>query len=231
VRRGGATCLALKRSKGSYSCHVGRNSHGFAVVAATIVATIVASGPTAAAQTVEISPFYGYRVGGSISEVTAGPVVDDDGGPSFGVIVNVVFGLPTDGLKVEGIYSHEEARLTVRSSQFDPPRHASAQVDQVLVGGIRDLTDGRARPFLSGLFGITRYAVPGDTEVRFAIGVGTGMKAYFTSRLGLRLDARGYMTIINLGSAGVCGGFGCAIAFNVSPAFQGDLTAGLIVAF
>jgi hypothetical protein len=220
-----------KRSKGGYPFHVGRNSREFAGLPGTIVATIFASGLTAAAQTVEISPFYGYRVGGSISEVTAGPVVDDDGGPSFGVIADVVFGLPAEGLKVEGVYSHEEARLTVRTSQFDPPSHVNAQVDQVLVGGMRDLTDGRARPFLSGLFGITRYAVPGDVEVRFAIGVGTGLKAYVTPRLGLRLDARGYMTIVNLGGAGVCGGYGCAIAFNVSPAFQADLTAGLILAF
>ena len=93
------------------------------------------------------------------------------------------------------------------------------------------MTDGRARPFLSGLLGITRYAVPGDMEIRFAIGAGTGMKAYLTRNLGLRLDARGYMTVVNLGGAGVCGGFGCAIAFSVSPAFQADLTAGLIVAF
>ena len=45
-------------------------------------------------------------------------------------------------------------------------------MDQILVGGTRDLTDGRARPFLSGLFGITRYAVPGDTEVRLGFSVG-----------------------------------------------------------
>jgi hypothetical protein len=199
-------------------------------VPGTILALVAGVAP-AAAQNVEISPFYGYRVGGSISQVSAGPVVDDDGGPSFGVTVNVVFGSLTDGLKLEGVYSHEEARLKIDTGPFDPPGEARAEVDQILVGGTRDLTDGRARPFLSGLLGITRYAVPGDTEVRFAIGVGTGLKAYFTRNLGLRLDARGYMTIVNLGGAGVCGGFGCAIAFDVSPAFQADLTAGLIVAF
>jgi len=192
---------------------------------------VLATAATTEAQTVEISPFYGYRVGGSISQVTAGPVVDDDGGPSFGAIVDVVYGPPADGLKFEALYSHEEARLKVRTSDFDPPSYVHAQVDQIMVGGTQDLTSDRARPFLSGLLGITRYAVPGDMEVRFAIGAGAGLKANLTRNLGLRLDARGYMTIVNLGGAGVCGGFGCAIAFNISPTYQADLTAGLIVAF
>lgn len=204
--------------------------HPAGAVAAALAA-VLATSLAAIAQTVEISPFYGYRFGGSISEVTAGPVVDDDGGPSFGAVVDVVLGSLTDGLKVEGVYSHESATLKIRSSDFDPPTYVQAQVDQVLLGGTQDLSGDRARPFLSGLFGITRYAVPGDTEVRFAVGVGTGMKAYLSRSIGLRLDARGYMTIVNLGGAGVCGGYGCAIAFNISPAFQADLTAGLIVAF
>jgi hypothetical protein len=209
---------------------MGRTCRRSAVVASAALAALLGSAP-ARAQTVEISPFYGYRFGASISTVTEGPVVDDDGGPSFGAVVDVVFGSQTEGLKVEGVYSHEDATLKVRSSEFDPPTYVRAQVDQILLGGIQDLTGDRARPFLSGLFGITRYAVPGDTEVRLAVGVGTGVKAYLTRNIGLRLDARGYMTIVNLGGAGVCGGAGCAIAFNVSPAFQADLSAGLIVAF
>jgi len=183
------------------------------------------------AQRVEITPFGGYRVGGGIAEVEAGEVVDDDGGPSLGVIVDVVFGGLSDGLKVEGVFSRETADLEVRTGIFDPPSSVPVEVDQLLVGGIQDLSYGRVRPFLSGLLGITRYAVPGDTEVRFALGVGTGVKFYVTRNFGLRLDARGYMTVIDLGGAGICGGFGCAIRFNVSPAFQGDFTAGLLVAF
>lgn len=183
------------------------------------------------AQRVEITPFGGYRVGASIGEVGGRPVTDDDGGPSVGIVVDVVFGALTDGLKVEGVFSRQTADLRVRASLLDPPDSVRVEVDQILVGGVRDLSDDRVRPFLSGLLGITRYAVPGDTEVRFAVGVGTGLKVYATRHIGLRLDARGYMTVTGLNGAGVCGGYGCAIAFNVSPAFQGDFTAGLLVAF
>jgi hypothetical protein len=196
-----------------------------AAVALAFVATC------AGAQTVEITPFGGYRVGGGFSQVGGRPVVDDDGGPSAGVIVDWVFGPPGDGLRVEALYSRERADLKVGNSLFDPPARVRVEVDQILVGGIQDLDDGRVRPFLAGLLGLTRYAAPDDTEVRFAIGVGAGIKVYATRHLGFRLDARGYMTVVNLGGAGVCGGYGCAIAFDVSPAFQGDFTAGLLIAF
>lgn len=195
------------------------------------VACLTALPLPARAQRVENTPFAGFRVGSVISEVDGRPVVDDDGGPSVGVVVDVVFGPLLDGLKVEGVFSRQTADLEVRTSLLDPPASVRVEVDQIQAGGVHDFSDGRVRPFLAGLLGITRYAVPGDTEVRFSVGVGTGLKIYPTRHVGIRLDARGYMTVTDLGSAGVCGGFGCAIGFSVSPAFQGDFTAGLLVAF
>ena len=200
-------------------------------LAVLLTSAVLLSAQPARAQRAEITPFGGYRVGASVGQVDGRPVIDDDGGPSVGVVVDVVFGGLVDGLKVEGVFSRQTADLRVRTGIFDPPESVKVEVDQILVGGVRDLSDGRARPFLSGLLGITRYAVPGDTEVRFAVGVGTGMKFYATRHIGVRLDARGYMTVTDLSGAGVCGGYGCAIAFSVSPAFQGDFTAGLMVAF
>ena len=111
-------------------------------------------------------------------------MVDDDGGPSLGVVVDVVFGGLADGLKVEGVFSREPTDLEVRTGIFDPPGSVRVEVDQLLIGGIQDLVDGRVRPFLSGLLGITRYAVPGDTEVRFSLGVGAGVKFYATRQPG-----------------------------------------------
>lgn len=198
---------------------------------ACALAGLVAAPAVARAQTVEITPFGGYRIGGSIGEVGGRPVEDDDGGPSVGVIVDAVFGSPIDGLKVEGLFSREQATLRVNAGLLDPPTRVRVEVDQIQVGGIQELADGRVRPFLAGLLGLTRYAVPGNTEVRFAVGMGAGAKVFATRNIGLRLDARGYMTVVSAGGAGVCGGYGCAIGFSVSPAFQGDFTAGLIVAF
>jgi len=134
-------------------------------------------------------------------------------------------------MKLEGLFSRESTELALGGGAFEPSGRVRVEVDHLQVGGVHDFSAGRARPFLAGLVGLTRYAAPDGAEVRFSAGVGTGAKFFATSHIGLRLDARVYITVLGIGGAGVCGGNGCAIAFRVSPAFQGDLTAGLIVAF
>ena len=184
------------------------------------------------AQTVEVTPFVGYRVGGGFFDVPNGRVVDDDAAPSVGLLVNVDVGMETPGLKFEGLFSREEVRVEIRpDSLFDPPAIVRVEVDQIQIGGIQEFGQTRVRPFLSGLLGLTRYAGQGDTEVRFSVGAGGGVKLFPTRHLGLRLDGRTYVTFVDVNGAGVCGGYGCLIGFNVSPIWQGDFTAGLIVGF
>ena len=46
---------------------------------------------TSEAQTVEVTPFYGYRVGGDFFEIVSGQPVDLDGTKAVGGVVNVKF--------------------------------------------------------------------------------------------------------------------------------------------
>ena len=189
----------------------------------------------AGAQSVELAPFGGYRFGSGISNVGGAPVVDDDGGVSFGLIANIVLGPPRDGFKLEALFSREQARVKIQPPFFSPPVTADVEVDHLMIGVSQDLDPntlepGDSRAFISGLVGLTRYAAGGDTEIRFTVGVGAGGKFFATRHLGVRLEGRVYMTIIDLGGAAACSG-GCVFVFNANPVFQADLTAGVIVAF
>lgn len=184
-------------------------------------------------QRVEVTPFGGYRFGWAVSDVAGVPVVDDDGGVSFGVIVDVPLGRAYDNLLLEAVFSREQARVKIQPiGFFSTPSTAHVGVDHLLVGVSRELDESspRARAFISALLGLTRYTAADDFEVRFTIGLGGGGKFYPTRHLGFRLDARGYMTIASLGGAGVCSG-GCTFVLAANPVFQGDLTAGVIIAF
>jgi hypothetical protein len=183
------------------------------------------------AQTVEITPFGGYRVGGDFYELATGQPIDTDGAPSAGLLVNVEFGPRTDGLKIEGLFTRQDTRLDVRPSPLEPPIRVKVIVDHAQVGGIQEFGRGRARPFLSGLLGITRYAAPGDTEVRFSMGAGGGVKLFASEHFGLRLDGRAYVTFVDADVSGVCGGLGCVLGFDTSTVWQADFTAGAIFAF
>ena len=185
---------------------------------------------SAAAQKVEISPFGGYRVGWGVAEVQGAPVTDDDGGISVGVLADIPFGPPQDRYAVELLFSRERATVIARPSILDPLVRAQITVDQIMIGGIQELEDGPGRPFLTGLVGLTRYAAPDYREVRFALGLGGGGKFFATPRLGLRIDGRVFVTILNLSGGAACSG-GCVLTLHTNPVVQGELTAGLILAF
>ena len=195
---------------------------------AALVAAVLLVASRAGAQSVEVSPFGGYRLGWSVSDVGGAPVVDDDGGVSFGVVANIALGPPVDGRSFEALFSREQARVKIEPSTISPRVTANAEVDHMLIGVQQELDNSNA--FISALAGLTRYAAGGDTELRFTVGLGAGGKFFATRHLGLRVEGRGYMTIIDLGGRGVCSG-GCVFVFNANPVFQFDLTAGVIVAF
>jgi hypothetical protein len=199
-------------------------------IIAAVAAGLLLGAGGAGAQTIELTPFGGYRFGWGVSDVGGSPVIDDDGGGSFGLIANFLIGPPVDGMKFETMFSREQARVTIQPTFVSPPVTAITTVDHMLIGVSQELEPGAQRAFISALAGVTRYATATDTEFRFTIGLGAGGKFFATRHLGLRLDARGYMTIIELGGTGICSG-GCVVAFRANPVFQADVSAGLIVAF
>ena len=198
-----------------------------------VVTLLVAAAATAAAQSIEVVPFGGYRIGGSGAAGSPYmPVVyDAGGGVSFGAIVDAPYGPPRDGLKFEALFSHERSWIEVQGlSLFDPKTRVDVTVDHLMVGGVQELDDAPGGAFIGGLFGLSRYAASGEVDVRITIGLSAGAKFFANRHVGLRLDARGYMTIVSLSGAAVCSG-GCVVALNVNPAFQADFTAGMIIAF
>jgi hypothetical protein len=70
-----------------------------------------------------------------------------------------------------------------------------------------------------------------DSATKFGAGVGLGVKSYFSKNIGLRLEARGFWTLVQ-GEGGVaCVNGDCLFAFSGSGLWQGDFSGGLIIAF
>jgi hypothetical protein len=185
--------------------------------------------PPAAAQTVEIAPFAGYRFGNDFFELAANDHVDLDGSAVVGATLNVDLG---GGLSVEGVYTRQEASVTARGRPTDPAPRIQVVVDHWLVGGRQEFGTGRARPFLSGLFGLTRYGAAGDNEVRFVVSCAGGVKVPIDRRLGLRLDSRVFTTFVDADARGsACAPGVCLVGVHVDVVWQVEFTAGLMVAF
>jgi hypothetical protein len=192
----------------------------------TVLAGALAIVRPAAAQRIEVTPFAGYRLGWGYFEFIASS--DFDGAPSFGAAVDVPIG---HGEAVEVLFTRQETRLDVLDPYGQPTR-VPVTVDHWQFGGTQEFGRGRVRPFVAGTLGLTRYAWPGDSEVRFSLGGGGGVKLFATRHVGLRLDGRVYATFVDGDStAGICSPGFCLIHLDVSVAWQADFTAGVTFAF
>jgi len=181
------------------------------------------------AQTVEIAPLGGYRFGGDLFEIVTNRPVDLDVTPVVGGTVNVDIG---EGLWFEGLFTHQQALVSVPAGSFGPAIRSHVTVDQWLAGGRQEWGRGRARPFLTGLVGLTRYGAEADNEIRFAVSAGGGAMLLLQRRLGVRLDGRIFTTVVDANArAGVCSPGLCIIHLNANLAWQAEFSAGLVVAF
>jgi hypothetical protein len=187
------------------------------------------------AQAVEITPFGGYRFGGDFFELITDQPVDLDGAVSFGAIVDIPL-QRSHGFQIEGLFSHQQADLTIQATPtpHGPVTLARATVDHWLGGGLQEFGGERVRPFLTGMLGLTRYAGAGDSEIRFTVSAGGGVKFLPTPHLGFRLDGRVYTTFVEA-DVGVfaCSSFSgtCLVGFRADVVWQAEGTAGVVLRF
>jgi hypothetical protein len=180
-------------------------------------------------QSVEVSPFYGYRFGGDFFELVTGHRVDLDGAPAMGVALDVPLG---EGLQLEGFFTHQEGSVAAGPPTLHPVVVQRVAVDHWLGGALQEFGGTRIRPFATGMFGLTRYAVAGDNEIRFTVNGGGGAKLFATPHIGVRLDGRISATFIDAqGSAVACLPGGCFLALHANVVWQAEFTAGMVVRF
>jgi hypothetical protein len=201
-------------------------------LASLVLAALFAACAPVHAQGLEIQPFGGYRFGGDFFELVTGQPVDLDGAPVIGVAVDVPI-QSVHGFQVEGLFSHEQADLTLQAQPLAPTTLARVTVDHWLGGGLQefDVSHPEIRPFLTGMLGLTRYAGPADNEIRFALSAGGGVKLFPSRHVGVRLEGRVFTTFVDADVGFVaCGALngGCLLAFRVDAVWQAEFTAGVV---
>ena len=197
------------------------------LVGVMLLAANVAGSAVAFGQGVEITPFAGYRFGGDFFELVTRHPVDLDGAPAFGVVLNVPL---SNGFQIEGLFSHE--RALVPAAPFPLAPLWQLTVDHWQVGGLQEFPGSRVRPFMTGTMGLTRYAGENDSEIRFALAAGGGVKLFPNPHVGLRLESRVFATFVDAGGTAIaCSPGVCLLALHVNVVWQVEFTAGLIFRF
>jgi hypothetical protein len=196
----------------------------------TVAACLLGHAAVVSAQPVEVALFAGYRFGGGFFELMTGQPVDLDGAPSLGVSLDVPL---SNGVQLEGLFTHQHAHVLIPARGFRPAARWAISVDHWQGGGLQEFGRARVRPFLTGTLGLTRFAAADDSEIRFTVGAGGGVKVFPSRHVGVRLDGRVFATFVDVDARfGACTIDGvCFLSFNTDVLWQADFTAGVVFRF
>jgi hypothetical protein len=132
--------------------------------------------------------------------------------------------------KYELLWSRQESGVELETAEW--LGHMDVTVDEFLVGGVLEASHGRWRGFITGLLGATLISPDGaDSEVLFSISIGAGFKYFLLKNVALRGDVRGYCNIVESDSSFISTGGVTVVHFSGSTLWQGEVSAGITVAF
>jgi opacity protein-like surface antigen len=207
------------------------------VKALLLGAAVLVSAPTTAeqpareAQQFAVSPFIGYRVGGSFRLIDAGQHVELDDHGSFALALDA---RADESTQYELFYGRQSTVL--RGAALAP---VSIEVEYLHIGGTVALDEAqRVKPYLAGGLGITRFnpdPALGHEGTRFSLSLALGLRVPVSRHFSLRLEGRGLLTPVNTDSALFCrsdqSGALCQVRVRGAAFFQFDFLAGAAYAF
>jgi opacity protein-like surface antigen len=178
---------------------------------------------------VELTPFAGFRFGGQFTDNTTGLDLDVDEGGSFGLILGLQATHETD---YELFYSFQKTTLQGEGLFAGEPLF-DLTIHYLHIGGTYLFPGERVRPFIGGGLGLTYFSPDGpglDSEIDFSFSLGGGVKIPVSKKVGLRLEGRGFLTILPDNTDIFCvssGGAACAVRVQGDVFGQVELLAGI----
>jgi opacity protein-like surface antigen len=178
----------------------------------------------------EITPLAGFRFGGSFEDNTTGTDFQVGESGSFGLILGL---RDTPETHYELFYSFQRTELN-GGGLFGGNPLFDLDIHYLHIGGTYEFPgEKKVVPFISGGLGVTFLVPTGaglDSSTNFSFSLGGGVKVPFSSRAGLRLEGRGYLTILPDSTEIFCvssGGAACAVRVQGDVLGQFELLAGI----
>ncbi len=182
----------------------------------------------------EVTPFAGYRVGGTFEDELSETELDLDDAGSYGLVLNMRESANTEW---ELGYSHQRTNVDTAGLTNDGGK-LNLDIDYLQIGGTYIGPSDLARPFLVATIGLAHFdpeVSALDSETYFAFSIGGGVKLWPANRFGLRLEGRFYGTVLDSESKIFCTsgseGSGCLISTKAEVLWQWEMMLGAIVRF
>ncbi len=183
---------------------------------------------------VEITPFVSYRFGGTfdVEESSASYEIDDS--EAFGLILNLRH---KGNTQYEIFYSRQQSTARLRGSVTTSPA-VDTNIQVLQLGGTYQGSGATVRPYLALTVGGTHIKATANgsqSDTFWSGSIGVGVQVNPSSRLGFRLEARAYATLINSNTDLFCQTGPdtnvCAIRIDGTVMGQFEAFAGVVFRF
>ena len=205
-----------------------------AIAAAACLGWVTPSVAQDQASRFELTPYAAYRMGGSFAEKDGPGRVEINDSSAEGLLFNVA---ANPNGQYEIIYARQ--RTDADTSGFfrnDPT--IDMDVEYFQFGGTYLLDGDNTRPFVALTIGVTQFdpELPDtSSESFFSASLGGGVQIRARERLGIRLEARVFTTLIDDDSDIFCssidGAGTCLIQIDARALTQWEARAGLVFRF
>jgi hypothetical protein len=186
-------------------------------------------------QTVEITPFGGYVFGGNMQGDYGD--VHIDGNAQYGGMISVAISRVVD---IDLIYNRSDTKAQVNYfSEYgytQPSLDIPLSINYMQIGFTKNFrVNPTVSPFVGFNLGACDFAPKEENGTDysdawfFSVGFNAGAKVYFSKRVGIRLQAQGYIPVQAAGFTMFVGTGGTSSGVGVySTLFQFGFTGGLI---
>jgi hypothetical protein len=195
-----------------------RNLHA-AVMVLSLLSPLAAT-----AADYSVTAFAGWRTSTGIDEAVTGEQADIDDSAAFSIALDRSLDA---GRTLQLFFSQQNTRLAIGGPT---PTAFDLRVQHLHLGGTFYIEGPvGAGPYAVGGLGVTSLS-PGldglDDEVRPSLNVGFGYAWPVGTNVAVRIEARGYFTLLNSSGGLFCSG-GCVVVLKGDGLTQGELMLGL----
>jgi len=175
-----------------------------------------------------ISVFGGWRASGGLEDATSGHDVHISDSAAVSVALDLTFD-ESRQIQIFGSYQHTSMTVTPTDQPATSER-LSLKVAYLHIGGTNFFAGPVGRgAYVAGGLGVTLLS-PGlnglESEVRPSLSLGLGYVVPVAGSLALRLEGRGYFTLVDSSGGLFCSG-GCTVAIKGKSLTQGEAMLGL----
>lgn len=178
----------------------------------------------------EITPFAGYTTGGEFEDPMTSQDRDLDADTSFGVILDATAG--------GDHWRHYELLYSNLSTSVDGETPLDMDVQYLQIGGtVSHPLAETVIPYFGLTIGAAQFkpdASGHDDETKFAFSVGGGVRVPISDHIGVRFDARAFVTLFDTDGEIFCvssAGATCRIRAKSDTFVQYAATLGLVIGF